>query len=1093
MKKECRKYIEWKKRNPDHKAKAVSQYAVASNDDSDTDQGPDMCFRACTTEMRHSWYIDSGATSHMCGDRDFFVKLNDQQKGQVVLADGQKLFTAGVGDGYLHNMKDDGNSQKIKLLNVLYVPQLKGNLISVKKLTARGLEVYFRDNQCTITKDGYTVANATEESGLYELNTTQKALRAAELSHADCIHYWHNRLGHRDPNAIRTLEKRNAALNFHIKPCDVSQVCECCIKAKMSRKSIPKKSESRAAEVLDLIHTDVCGPMQTTTPSGNRYFMTMIDDNSKYTKVYLLKNKSEVPAKIQEYVKYVQTKFRVTPKKIRSDRGGEYTGEKLKSFLRNEGIQMELTNPYTPQQNGCAERKNRYLVEMARSMLVDSSLPNKYWGEAIVTANHMQNKLPVTGREVTPYETWNERKPNLSYIKRFGCKAYATIPAERRQKLDDKAKELTFVGYEEGTKGYRLLDTSTDKIVISKDVIFLEGDPHMSQTTAIQITDPHKSDSTTTDDGSTELTLEEITSMDPVEPHNGPAGDGEPHVEAPQAEPIIPEPQQPEPQQPEPRRSTRHNKGKPPARLIESINKVTIEPTEPKTYQEALSNNEAECWSKAMNEEMKCLKNNQTWILTELPEGKTAIGSKWVYKAKTDQNGNVTRYKARLVAQGYSQKYGEDFDEVFAPVAKPTTLRTLLAIAGHKKMIVKHYDIQTAYLNADLSHEVYMKQPEGYYQGNSSLVCKLQKNLYGLKQGANEWNKKLHDILSTNGYNRSENDMCLYSKHDGDKWMYISIHVDDLIVVATDTSMIDVFEKYLNKFIVLKDLGNLHYYLGIQFERDDDGIFSLHQQRYIDRKLKEFNLIDSRSSNVPVDTGYQNNRQETQENMVNQEVYRKAIGSLLYLATNSRPDIAVGTSILARHVSDPKQADWNEVKRIFRYLIHTKDKRLRLGTPGEKQAYQLIGYADADWGGDVHDRKSNTGYCFKYLGAPISWTSRKQTMVTLSSTEAEYIALVEATQEALWITRILKDLNQELIGPPVIYEDNQSCIKLLQNDRSSPRTKHIATKYHFVRELFKSRDIDIRYCPSDKMTADLLTKPLGAIKIKQFAEDIGLV
>lgn len=198
----------------------------------------------------------------------------------------------------------------------------------------------------------------------------------------------------------------------------------------------------------------------------------------------------------------------------------------------------------------------------------------------------------------------------------------------------------------------------------------------------------------------------------------------------------------------------------------------------------------------------------------------------------------------------------------------------------------------------------------------------------------------------------------------------------------------------------------------------------------------------------------------------------------MYLATNSRPDIAVGTSILARHVSDPKQADWNEVKRIFRYLIHTKDKRLRLGTPEENHTYQLIGYADADWGGDVSDRKSNTGFYFKYLGAPISWTSRKQTMVTLSSTEAEYIALVEATQESLWITRILKDLNQELIGPAIIYEDNQSCIKLLQNDRSSPRTKHIATKYHFLRELFKSGEIDIRYCLSDKMTADLLTKPL---------------
>ena len=334
-------------------------------------------------------------------------------------------------------------------------------------------------------------------------------------------------------------------------------------------------------------------------------------------------------------------------------------------------------------------------------------------------------------------------------------------------------------------------------------------------------------------------------------------------------------------------------------------------------------------------------------------------------------------------------------------------------------MCVKHYDIQSAYLNADLSHEVYMKLPEP--RANNNLVCKLQKNIYGLKQGANEWNKKLHDVLSNNGYNRSDNDMCLYSKRVGDKWIYVSIHVDDLIVAATDASMDTLFQKQMNKELVLKDLGNLQYYLGIQFERDQDGMFSLHQQRYVERKLHELNLTDCKPSSIPVDTGYQNHHEPQDVNMHSNEVYRRAIGSLLYLATNSRPDIAVGTSILARHVCDPKQSDWNEVKRIFRYLKHTKDKRLRLGTTGEDSAEQLIGYADADWGGDIHDRKSNTGFCFKFFGATISWTSRKQTMVTLSSTEAEYIALVEAAQEALWIMRMLKDLNQELTGPVVIY------------------------------------------------------------------------
>ena len=251
---------------------------------------------------------------------------------------------------------------------------------------------------------------------------------------------------------------------------------------------------------------------------------------------------------------------------------------------------------------------------------------------------------------------------------------------------------------------------------------------------------------------------------------------------------------------------------------------------------------------------------------------------------KTDETGNIIRYKARLVARGYSQKYGSDYDEVFAPVARSATLRLLLTIAGHGNMIVKHYDIQTAYINGDLSHEVFMKQPEGYEASNKHLVCRLNNNLYGLKRGANEWNKKLHEILTEGGFRRSLNDPCLYSKHEGGNWMYISIHVDDLIAATTELALLKTFEEQMNKVLVMKDLGSLQYYLGLQFERDEKGIFMLHQKNYIDKKLREFNLSDCKPSNVPINPGYQQ-RRKMHENMKNKEVYRRAIESLLYLAT----------------------------------------------------------------------------------------------------------------------------------------------------------------------------------------------------------------
>ena len=666
-----------------------------------------------------------------------------------------------------------------------------------------------------------------------------------------------------------------------------------------------------------------------------------------------------------EYVKYVQTKFNKTPKVVRSDRGGEYTGHDLTRFFRSEGIQVEHSVPYTPQQNGIAERKNRYLVEMTRSMLFDSKLPNKYWGEAVMTANHLQNMLPAAGDDKTPYEKWTGRMPDPSYLRRFGCLAYVAVPTEKRQKLDSKARKLIFVGYEEGTKGYRLLNTESDKIYISRDVIFLEGNCHADE---IQNESSNR-------DTEVEVNIE-------AEPKNDDSHEAQVNAESADL-----------------RRSQRVNKGKAPERLVEIINSVNTVLPEPKTFTEALNSNEADQWKRAMDEEMSCLRKNETWTLSELPEGKSAIGCKWVYKTKTDEEGNVVRYKARLVAQGYSQKYGDDYDEVFAPVARPTTFRTMLTVAGHKGMIVKHYDIEAAYLNGELSHEVYMLQPDGYRDGDN-LVCKLQKSLYGLKQGANEWNKKLHNVLSVNDFVRSENDPCLYAKQQDGQLMYVCVHVDDLVAAATSDSVIAVFERQMNEVLVMKNLGNLQYYLGLQLERDSDGIFQLHQRSYIEKKLREFQLNDCRPSNVPMDPGYQK-RQEVHVNMANKEIYRRAIGSLQYLATNTRPDIAISTSILARRVSSPTDADWTEVKRIFRYLSHTKDMKLKLGDVNEQCNKQLIGFVDADWGGDSDDRKSNTGYLFKYLGAPISWSSKKQSLVTLSSTEAEYVALSEAGKEAL--------------------------------------------------------------------------------------------
>jgi len=624
MKKQCKKYIEWKRKNPNHRAKTVSEVLVDDvYDEDDDDVTSHVCFTVRNQNVCSSWCIDSGATAHMCSDLSLFKTCDVDHRRTVSLANGQKLSCEGIGEVFVDCVSGNGDNLPVKLTEVLYVPQLHGNLISVKKLTSKGFEVCFKDKQCVITKAGEVITSATANRCLYELDTVDRALQITEGKCPECIHVWHNRLGHRDPNAIKLLEKHNTAVNFHIAQCDILKACDSCIQAKMTRKSFPKKSETISTEPLDLIHTDICGPMESETPSGNRYFMTLIDDYSKYCAVYLLKQKSDASQKIKEYIKYVQTRFQKTPKKLRSDRGGEYIGAQLQAFLRNEGVQTELTCPRSPEQNGSAERKNRYLVEMTRNMLLDADLPKKYWGEALITANHLQNKLPASGDHTTPHEKWTGRKPNLSYIRRFGCTAYAAIPSERRQKLDSKARKLILVGYESGTKGYRLLETSTDKIYVSKDVRFLEGNPHVGQLTpnaetVEEIPSVSVRDETVTND------CVEINLNENVQPQH--------------------DQQQPEVVQPSTstRISARSSKGKPPERLVEFMNLTVADEPEPKTYEEALKSSSSESWLKAMNDEMKSLKRNGTWILTELPQGKSPIGCKWIFKTKRDESGNIT-------------------------------------------------------------------------------------------------------------------------------------------------------------------------------------------------------------------------------------------------------------------------------------------------------------------------------------------------------------------------------------------------------------------------------------------------------------------
>ena len=1033
-------------------------------------------FLTCQGKTNDGWFVDSGATCHMCSDETLFSALDKSHKGEVTVASGQIVQSIGKGNVKI-SLKRGRTKVDVMLHNVLLVPDLDGNLVSVRKLVSNGYVVEFRDDKCYLLVGKQKMMIASFDDKLYKVCEAEKCFAATKEVNVDrCVHDWHRRLAHRNIGDIRLMEKEG--LKF--KQCNCLNECEMCIKGKMARKSFPKKA-TPTNDLLDCVVSDVCGAMQIESVSKKKYFVTFIDVHTGYTEVKFLREKSDVTNETIEYIERMKTQLGRKPKIFRSDRGGEYLNNKLQSYFRQEGIKFQCTVGFAPEQNGIAERKNRTLVEAARTMISESGLSKIFWAEAVNTANYVFNRI-VSKTRKSPLEMMFGEKPRIKHFNEFGCDAYVMIPYEKRRKLDDKARKMKFVGYDETSKGFRMVDEN-NKITVTREVQFLDSKTLLKRSDKVK---------------EVEFYLPSANEFEEVF-YDAPFDDGDDFMqnEEVQEESVQVEQEEPEESSIEenmiepPRRSARNNIGKLPASLDDFVlYQVTTNDklNEPKTYKQAMNSPNADKWLEAMQEELNSIHANETWELTDLPANRKPIGSKWVFKLKFGESGEIMRYKARLVAQGFSQKFGVDYDEVFAPVTRNVTFRMLLSVAGLRNYSVKHYDIKTAFLNGKLDDEIYLKQPPGYQFKNKEKVYRLKKSLYGLKQAARVWNQTLHESLIKNGCKQSETDKCLYSLTSGGEVSYVLIHVDDLLVASSSEQHGDELMCSVGKDFELKNLGEVKQYLGINIRKDDAGNFVISQSDYIEKIIEAAGLGEAKISKFPLDTGFY---KLVGKALSTNEEYRKLIGMLLYLTTNTRPDIAASISILSQKVSNPRDVDLNEVRRVIRYLKGTKHAHLRLGSRDFKN--NLFAYSDANWAEDKEDRKSNSGYFVSVCGGATSWSCRKQEIVALSSTEAEYVALSETCKEVTWMRRIAKDLNITLSSATSIFTDSQSSISMINNKKFSNRTKHIDTKFHFVQDLVNNQQVNLVYHPTETNIADMMTKPLGSIKIKVLRELGGLM
>ena len=894
-----------------------------------------------------------------------------------------------------------------------------------------------------------------------EVNNTNILPLKRKVSSLNQTLLWHLRLGHINLNRIQRLVKDGPLSSLEV---ETLPVCESCLEGKMTKRPFKAKG-LRAIEVLELVHSDLCGPMNIPARGGYEYFVTFIDDYSRYGYIYLLHRKSETFEKFKEFKAEAEKQTGKSIKTLRSDRGGEYLLGEFRNYLSECGITSQLSAPGMPQQNGVAERRNRTLKEMVRSMMSYSDLPHSFWGFALETAAYILNAVPTKAAPNTPVELWTGRKPSLRHFRIWGCPAH--VLTGDASMVEPKTEVCFFVGYPKGTKGGLFYNPKSQRVFVSTNARFLEDDYVIN----------HKPRS--------HIVLEEIRTDINVTPENIP----DVRIETPPVTTI----------QKSPRRSGRvvHQ----PERYMflgESLDRIPEElDSEPGNYSEALQDKDANLWKRAMESEMESMYSNDVWELVEPLDGIKPIGCKWIYKKKRGIDGKVETFKARLVAKGFTQKEGLDYEETYSPVAMLKSIRILLSIAANLDYEIWQMDVKTAFLNGSLEESIYMMQPDGFTaKGQEHMLCKLKKSIYGLKQASRSWNTRFDQEVKSFGFDQCPIEYCVYWKRDGQKVVFLVIYVDDILLIGNDVGLLSSVKVWLSSRFDMKDLGEAGQILGINLIRDRSRrMLGLSQTRYIDLIIARFGMQNSKKGFLPFRHGITLSRDQcpkTPEEIERMRgiPYASAVGSLMYAMLCTRPDICYAVGMVSRYQSNPGEEHWTAVKNILKYLKRTREYMLVY----QDDDLVPLGYTDSDFQADRDSRRSTSGYVFTLGGGAISWRSAKQTCIADSTMEAEYVAASDATKEAVWLRNFLMDLDivPSVQSPIVLFCDNSGAVANSKEPRVHKKGKHIERKYHLIREIVQRGDVIVSKIASEENLADPFTKALPQRVFDKHIEGLGV-
>jgi len=966
-----------------------------------------------TDSIANEWVLDTGCSFHMTPRKDWFKDFKELSSGYVKMGNDTYSPVKGIGSIKIRN--SDGS--QVILTDVRYMPNMTRNLISLGTLEDRGCWFKSQDGILKIVKGCSTILKGQKRDTLYILDgVTEEGESHSSAEVKDETALWHSRLGHMSQKGMEILVKKGCLRREVIKELEF---CEDCVYGKQHRVSFAP-AQHVTKEKLAYVHSDLWGSPHNPASLGNsQYFISFVDDYSRKVWIYFLRKKDEAFEKFVEWKKMVENQSDRKVKKLRTDNGLEYCNHYFEKFCKEEGIVRHKTCAYTPQQNGIAERLNRTIMDKVRSMLSESGMEKKFWAEAASTAVYLINRSPSTAINLDlPEEKWTGALPDLSSLRKFGCLAY--IHADQG-KLNPRSKKGIFTSYPEGVKGYKVWVLEDKKCVISRNVIFrehvmfkdLKGD---SQNTISESdledlrVNPDMNDQKFTYQGG--ATQDNSNPSEAATSHN----------------PVLNSPTHSQDQEESEEEDSDAVEDLSTYQLVRDRVRRTIKANpkynesnmvgfayyseddgkpEPKSYQEALLDPDWEKWNAAMKEEMVSMSKNHTWDLVTKPEKVKLIGCRWVFTRKAGIPGvEAPRFKARLVAKGFTQKEGVDYNEIFSPVVKHVSIRYLLSMVVHYNMELQQMDVKTAFLHGFLEEEIYMAQPEGFeIKRGSDKVCLLKRSLYGLKQSPRQWNLRFDEFMRGIKYTRSAYDSCVYFKKcNGDTYIYLLLYVDDMLIASVNKSEVNELKQLLSREFEMKDLGDAKKILGMEISRDRGaGLLTLSQEGYVKKVLRSFQMDNAKPVSTPLGIHFKlkaatDKEYEEQFERMKIVPYANTIGSIMYSMIGTRPDLAYSLGVISRFMSKPFKDHWQAVKWVLRYMRGTEKKKLCFR---KQEDFLLRGYCDSDYGSNFDTRRSITGYVFTVGGNTISWKSKLQKVVAISSTEAEYMALTEAVKEAL--------------------------------------------------------------------------------------------